>query len=256
MSKKQIEETPAIATVTQETLDETPVRMIKFLRAVGTVPAIRAALAARGYTPEEHAHGWTLLHTASGYVHDDPELGVITDHGVSQAIATLDAWDEDGIRTVRAALIRHPKQAAIVLAGIAPTHGAAAVVGVKTLLDRLDALEKSKAAADHAALKTIADRGVTSDERKRLRALIATAEKGTAMKPAPVADDGAAAEHHTALVALRAWFEEWSEIARVAIKRHDRLIRLGLAKRKSPKKPAPPPAAGATNGSSTAPPAE
>jgi hypothetical protein len=33
------------------------------------------------------------------------------------------------------------------------------------------------------------------------------------------------------LTALRAWFEEWSGIARVAIKRRDYLIRLGLARR-------------------------
>jgi hypothetical protein len=34
------------------------------------------------------------------------------------------------------------------------------------------------------------------------------------------------------LVALRAWYEEWSEIARVAVTRRDQLIRLGLASRK------------------------
>ncbi len=43
-------------------------------------------------------------------------------------------------------------------------------------------------------------------------------------------------KHVASLVALRAWYEEWSEIARAAIKRRDYLIRVGLAKRKSAKK--------------------
>jgi len=40
-----------------------------------------------------------------------------------------------------------------------------------------------------------------------------------------------ALEEHVA--ALRAWYEEWSEIARATVTRRDYLIRLGLAKRKS-----------------------
>ena len=39
------------------------------------------------------------------------------------------------------------------------------------------------------------------------------------------------AEYVNKLTALRAWFEEWSGIARVAIKCRDYLIRLGLARR-------------------------
>jgi hypothetical protein len=44
------------------------------------------------------------------------------------------------------------------------------------------------------------------------------------------------------LMALRAWYEEWSSIARVVIKRRDYLIRMGLAKRRvlAVEPPAPP----------------
>lgn len=34
------------------------------------------------------------------------------------------------------------------------------------------------------------------------------------------------------LVALREWFEEWSEIARACVSRRDYLIRMGLASRR------------------------
>ena len=40
-----------------------------------------------------------------------------------------------------------------------------------------------------------------------------------------------------ALGALRVWYVDWSEMARSVVKRKDYLIRLGLAKRKSAKKP-------------------
>lgn len=244
---KATDSTQAITppTVGQETLDATPERAIKFLRGVGTVPAIRSALAARGYTQDEHDRGWELLHAASGYGHQ-PDFGSAVDPAVHNAIATLDAWDEDGFRIVRAALGRlHPEQAKTVLDGLGPSTGPAAVVGVKLLLDRLDALAKSKAAGDHAALKTLVARGIGDEERKRLRGVVAVAEKGTAVKaPAPseAARSAKVAERQQALCDLRSWYDDWAEMARASIKRRDRLIRLGLAKRKSPKKPAPAPA--------------
>jgi hypothetical protein len=41
-----------------------------------------------------------------------------------------------------------------------------------------------------------------------------------------------AKERQDALVALRAWIEEWSEVARAVITRRDHLILLGLASRR------------------------
>jgi hypothetical protein len=235
--------TPAVANVTQQTLDATPARAMKFLYAIGTVPAIRAALAARGYTQKEHERGWSLLHAASGYS-QQADFGIQADPAVLAAVNAIDAWDEDGFRIVQAALTRlHPEQAKTVLAGIGPSTGAASVVGVKLLLDRLDTLAKSKNHSDEAAMKTLAQRGITEAERKRLRSLVDVAEKGTsAAPPDRSAAERAAAERQQALIDLRAWYEDWSEMARAVIKRRDRLIRLGLAQRHSRRKPAPAPA--------------
>ena len=47
------------------------------------------------------------------------------------------------------------------------------------------------------------------------------------------------AELVAGLTRLRAWFEEWSGVAKVAVKRRDYLIRMGLAARRSPAKTAP-----------------
>lgn len=241
MSNDANDTSEPVATVTQETLDATPERALKFLRGAGTVPAIRAALLARGYTQAEHDRGWTLLHEASGFGRA-PELGAVVDHEVQQAIAEVDAWDEDAFRIVRAAFAnRYPEQAKKVLDGIGPATGAAALVGVELLLERLDALAKSQDAKDRAAMQTLATRGLTPEEQKRVRALVGVAKKGTsAPDPAPEAKERAAknAARQKALVDLRVWYEEWSEMARVAIKRRDRLILLGLAKRRAAKKAA------------------
>ena len=163
---------------------------------------------------------------------------------VRDAINTLDAWDEDGFRIVRAAFTRlHPAQKELVLAGLGPSVGAAAVTGVKALLGRLDALEKSperKATRkeDHAALATLATRGIDEKERARLAALVHVAESATEIDAPDEAGKAAREEVYLkALGALRVWYVDWSEMARSVVKRRDYLIRLGLAKRKSAKKP-------------------
>jgi hypothetical protein len=155
----------------------------------------------------------------------------------------LDNWDEDGFRLVRAALTRkHPAQAEFVLSGLAPATGAGAVLSVKNLLDRLDALESSPdrqptREADRAALATLEKRGLGAAERTRLRGLVQAAQAASPVDPTDAAGDEAAQTKYLAeLTALRGWFVEWAELARVAVKRKDYLIRLGLAKRKAPAK--------------------
>lgn len=241
-------------TVTKETLDQTPSRLLAFLSGVGMSDPIKLLLYARGYTEEEHHRGWALLHAASGFVDNakaPPATGGVMSTSVRDAIDTLDMWDEDGFGLLRSTLThRFPEQASFVLTGLGPSKGAAAVVGVKQVLDRLDALEsspdrKATRKADHAALATLAARGIDRAERERLRALITVAE-GAAEDPEGAARMSAQRtreeQHMKALVQARAFYEEWSGVARVVVKRRDQLMRLGLAKRRVKKsdKPATP----------------
>ncbi|MDI3283222.1 hypothetical protein [Polyangium sp. 15x6] len=221
-------------TLSRQTLEETPARVLAFLRGVGTSAVIRTALAGRGYSAEEHAQGWELLHRVSGY--RDPKAASTDDTDAQKAIAALDAWDEPNFRVSRAALERlHPAQAAFVFDGLEAQVGAGAVLSVRTFLDRLDALESAPERtatrnADLAALATLAKRGITKDERKRVRKLVESAQAMGA--PAEADADSTAEARRADLVTLRAWFDDWSETARTAITRRDHLIRLGLAKRK------------------------
>ncbi|WP_437595173.1 hypothetical protein [Sorangium sp. So ce1000] len=241
----------------RQVLAETPARALKFLSAAGKNKQIRALLRERGYTDEDHKEGWDLLHRASGFGIGEPDE--VEDAEVGAAIAELDAWDEPHFRIIRAALERrHPVQEKFVFDNLTPQVGAGAVVSVKTLLDRLDALEKSakrKATRkdDHAALETLAKRGYPKEERSRLRQLVDIASgEGTASEEGdgeatgdaePVRAVVDSREHVDALRALYAWHREWSETARAVIKRRDFLVRLGLAHRKTKAKSKPSPAA-------------
>jgi len=237
-------------------LEETPGRALDFLRGVTRSRVLYAQLAHAGYTQEEHQEGWRLLFKAAGYAPDAP-VAPPPRADADAAIVELDAWDEAGFARVRAALDRlHPEQSELVFAGgLAASAGAAAVVGVKTLLDRLDALEhgkdRPKAArkADLAALATLDRRGITAAERARLRALV---ERAAVIGDAP--GDGektrlaerAARTRTEDLARLYAWYKDWSVTARSVIKKRASLITLGLAKRKSRAK-APPPAGATTS---------
>lgn len=233
-------------TYSRQVLEESPGRVLKFLGGVGTSSVIRGTLARLGYGDKDHQEGWNLLHRVSGYKTEIPEPDL--DREAADAIAQLDTWDEPNFRLARAALSRRfPEQAEFVFKNLEPATGVAAVMSVTMFLDRLDALEgvlagrdhtdKAKLEADAASLKMLLTRGFTADERKRLRRLIKTAEMGT--KPDEQLDKLAAESEAQAearlqaLVDLRAWYDEWAETARVAIKRRDYLIRLGLANRRS-----------------------
>jgi len=225
--------------VTLETLETAPHRALAFLRAVGTSRAIRAAMFGRGYTAEDHREGWKYLHTCAGFIEEADEL--TEEPSIREAIEELDAWDEPAFRIVRATLERRfPEQAAFVMNGLKPATGAAAVLSVERLLDRLDALERSperKASRteDEAALATLRQRGIDDAKRKRMRELVSTAKSVVPLvqvDPQAVAQEDAA--RREALNNLYAWYREWTEVARATIKRRDYLIRLGLASRRAP----------------------
>jgi outer membrane biosynthesis protein TonB len=229
-------------------LQETPVRSLRFLASISKYPAIRERLASRGYSEEDHNEGWALFLRVTGYRQAPP--AATRNEAVVAGVAELDAWVEPNVRIVRATLERHyPEQASFVLAGLENGSGTAAVVTVVTLLDRLDLLQSSPEReatreADQAALAMLARRGLGPDERTRLRNLT-----GTVLSPEPAAPAAVSPlNYEQALRRLRAWYAEWSEVARAVITRRDHLIVLGLARRRNsaekdppaPQPPAPP----------------
>jgi hypothetical protein len=62
---------------------------------------------------------------------------------------------------------------------------------------------------------------------------VQVAKEGTSVDDTPAEENVLIANtRQRVLVELRAWYEDWSEMARVTFKRRDHLLRLGLAQRK------------------------
>ncbi len=233
--------------VGDETLNETPERAAKLLRGIAQNRAVRARLRAHGYNAELHTQGWELVSAANGFTGDEAEW-FDEDEGVAKAIADIDAADEALYRICGAALKhRFASQQQFLFNKLAPSKGADAVVGMKTFLARVAKLASGtatkNAANDRLASALLSQRGLTTERRKELAGWVKTAmslsdDKGASEHEA--AEAARAAARAKALVALRAWFEEWSEITRNVVTRRDHLIRLGLAEMKRAEKPAAP----------------
>lgn len=227
----------------RQVLDEAPIRAVRMLKTLGTHLQIRAILASRGYTHEDHNEGWRLLHEASGFnplaVAPGDALAAPLDESVRAALIEIDATDEPLLRILRASLSRRfPAQAAFVLDGVEATQGAGSVIGVATILARLDALasdpaRKKTRADDRKVLDLVAQRGYGPERIKDLRALLKKAQSSPDVLPSvdAITSAGVDPTRAVALAALHAWWKEWSEIARAVIRRRDHLILLGLAHR-------------------------
>jgi hypothetical protein len=239
------------STYEQQVLQDTPERVLPFLRSIATKLEIRMAMSNAGYSDEEQQVGWKLLLAATGYS-AAPEP-VTADAKARAAIAELDAQDESLFKRIHAALGRlHPEQDGFVFNGIGPGQGAAAVVSVSKLLERLDALKGSPKReatreADHAAIATLTQRGIDDALLAKLKELVAVAQMAQPVENVVMTAEETAVREQ-ALRELLTWYKDWSETARAVIRRRDYRIMMGLAKRRqaddsdSPAPEAQPPA--------------
>lgn len=242
--------------LSRRTLERLPGRVLKFLTALGKYKVIRALLTARGYSDQEHALGWALLHK---HAHFQPSAAAggdstpTADDKVSSAIAELDNWDEPNFETILAILERFfPEVAAFLFKDLKPAQGAAAVLSVGTLLARIKSLtsgdeRKETRKQDKAALDLLAKRGYTKETWDHLAALVDIATKGAPVPESTV--EQAEARNKDAnsetpldpaeeqiLVELYKWYRDWSTTASNHIKRRQYLIRLDLASPRTRKK--------------------
>jgi hypothetical protein len=213
----------------------------KFLRALGTRPAIRGALATRGYTESEHQRLWGLLLTLMGY---NPASAPT--EGSNESLASLSFLDNaDGplLRAFQAVLeARYPDQYQYATAGLTASEGLKAVGVVQQLVDRTAAMRDgtdparaSKRDEDKKAAEVLAARGVLSPAmHETYRAHLAKAKAiapeitATPTTEAQKKYQDAGREFHISL-------REWRELARQTITRRDYLISLGLAERRRAK---------------------
>jgi hypothetical protein len=223
--------------VTLETLETIPSRALDFLRGTGRNLAVFASLQRRGYDKIIHQQGWDFLQATgrTALVSTGKEM----DPKVAAAVAQADAMDGDLIKVVTAAWkVRFPEQLKFVLGQMKASTGMEAVLNCRTIVLGLQAMEDGAERAstrqqDAEALAILAKRGLGPSERKELASIVEIATSTPETRP-PTPEQVAAEDeaYVRALGDLWVWYDEWSEIARVEVKRRDRLMLLGLAHRK------------------------
>lgn len=217
----------------RQVLDEVPARAFELLIGMGKSGAARAALLAKGFSEVEHEYAWSRLRRLGEFV--KPDRG--HDKDVTAAIVALDGWDEQNFEAIESTLAReHEAQADFLFDNLEAQDGDAAVMGVETLLDRVDQLKSGTKrppeahSADLAAVALLATRGYDDAEWARLRDLVNKAKSMTKVEPI------SGEEREQVLLELYKWHKEWSAHSKTNIKGRAALITLGLAKRQKRKK--------------------
>lgn len=226
----------------QDTLQETPDRAGKFLRAASQNPEILAVLGTRGYSAEVHQIGWQRYLEAC----NAPVASAAPSEPTSaakHAIATLSREDAIVLAIIDAALREeYPGQGAFVVDGLKDQEGSGAVANVATVLARIAELEAGRSdatrAADREAVRALDGVRFDAAERQRLGALVSEAQSwdALAVASAPARGNQRFEAQKPKLLALYLWYRKWADIASAIITQKSLLISLGLAKRKKAEK--------------------
>ena len=232
------------ANVSITVLEETPRRAVEFIRGVASSSGVMRALTAAGYTTKAHEEGIRLVNNVLRFVARPSAIPQPSAPTFGAAEKEIKQWVKTDYRRIKIALERFfPEQADYLVTGLEVSGDMDAVALVELFLQRLGSLgndpeRKATRKADHAALAMLEERGITKASFKHLHALViethATPDVPPVAAPSTQTDD-----RIEALVALRAWYADWAETARIVLTRRDHLIRVGLASRK-PRTPAPP----------------
>lgn len=235
----------SIHDVSLETLESYAPRAQKFGRGVGTSKNIRGLLYKYGYTQAIHRRVFDLIKIA----YDIPLFADtdVFDTKTIEAIAFCDSHDELLFTMIDASLApRMPEQATFLTQGLRPSTGMNSVVVTSMIVDRMNKMEsgperKATRKEDQAALELLATRGITPELRQKLAEAVKVATSAAREESDDAAMAAADEKYVRALGEIKAWYEEWSRVARTVVKRRDHLILLGLAQRKAgqPDEPQP-----------------
>lgn len=226
--------------VSLEVLEDTPERALRLVRGIGTNKTIRAIMQSRGMTEPVFAQFWELIQVTAG----KKPAGRVgeRDDRIAHAIEVLDQRDAEILELIRLTCERRwPDIAEFLLQGLKPATDMEAVLNIRTILLRLDALKNSPEREatrkqDHEALALLAKRGLSDQVQAGLRELLEIAVSSPETQPMnPEAEAAADEAYVRALGEVKIWFDEWAGIAKLVVKRRDHLISLGLARRKAPK---------------------
>ncbi len=216
------------------TLEDTPRRALEFLRGISSTPAIRVRLKQVGYTLDVHEEGQLLLNRVLSLKEGRQPFGTVNSASHKAATDQLEAWFKTVYRRIKVGATRYfPEAASELFANLEISAEMDASAIAKILTDRMEEQKLPK-----GMLKLFAERGFGPTEIHDVKKVVAIAQA-----PAPEQEEmsaEASAELVTKqkedrlqmLAELRAWYDDWSEVARTVLGRRDWAIRVGLAHRK------------------------
>jgi len=221
-------------------------RVMRFLVGLRN-PAVATALASYGFTEEDMAEGWGLVHGLG-----KGKLAILPAQPRDmEVLLKLDAWENHWFPVSSASLERRfPAVFARLFLNLQQAEGPQVAVTVRTFVDRYDELTapNSKYGPDGAKAKELlAARGVTPAVVEEARNLLSQLTKVAVSPISQAAITEQEAELARAEDALWAWYLEWSKVARVAIKQRQLLRQLGFLTR-HPVEEEPSPAVGGAPG--------
>jgi hypothetical protein len=216
-------------------------------------PRVSSALAPYGFSEADINEGWTLLQALG---RGKLSISAIPSTNV-EAIQQLDQWENRWFPIAMASLARrYPAVHARLFLNLSQTDGPEVAVSVGTFLERYDELADPNGrygAEGPKAKELLQTRGLTAEVLDEARLLLEALARVAPSKTPPSADelktDLARAEEQ-----LWAWYLEWSQVARTAIRQRVLLRQLGfLGDRGSPEEePEPEPVPAPTNGQASA----
>lgn len=211
------------------TIGQKAMRCVVFLLGLRNAQITRI-MARHGLSPEERQRGWRLVQElASGRLSAEESQN-------PKVLRQLDEWENLWFPIIEATLrARFPDVHALVFRNLAQSSGAAVVMVVRTLIDRIDGLDRP-----------VAEGGIGEAEAARVRALLAargideaTLAEGRAMLETlatPEVDETPSIsreEEEAAEKAMWSWYLEWSAIARAVITDRRQLRMLGYRRNTS-----------------------
>jgi len=210
--------------------DERFARVVKFLLSVND-RKVAGYLAKRGFSEEDRDEGWALFDKATGR-----HMGMQPQRfsGITQELITrMDAWENIWFDVAGAALgHKFPEVRDTLFLNISKSSGADVIVSVKTLLDRMDALEAEGSDQGKGALALLTSRGLTLATREEARKLLLEATSSPLSPEAPTEPEQTRKDEH-AVAAMWAWYKDWATTARTVVTPRVLRIRMGVSRARS-----------------------
>lgn len=237
--------------VSDDTLERNIVRAYKLIKGARRREIFAVLVAVAKFSQKELEEGTRLYNLVAGIPVDLPPPTPIPEDEAHKALLELDAWDEPNYANLHVILRRHDPNVLEYLfrGGLKPAEGLAAVLGIKTLLERFKRLQdgsdptrQDRREQDQATLALLAELGYTAEELDRLRALVAKAL--TLVPPSeeelnriltPDEEEEQQREHK---VQLYLWYKQWSTLFINAGEKIPAkyLRRMGLSRRGRPER--------------------